>query len=57
VARQLRHACHFWREIEIPEEALPPAGQLRTNSNLAKLQTFFRRPSDTPAVAEETPSR
>jgi len=52
-----RTACHFWREIEIAEEALPTASELRTNSNLAKLQKFFRRPSDAPAVAEEMPSR
>jgi hypothetical protein len=37
-----RTACHFWREIEIPE-ALPPASQLRSDPNLAKLQEFFRR--------------
>jgi oligopeptide/dipeptide ABC transporter ATP-binding protein len=52
-----RTACHFWREIEIPEAALPPASQLRGNPNLAKLQTFFRRTSDTLTAAEETPSR
>jgi oligopeptide/dipeptide ABC transporter ATP-binding protein len=50
-------ACHFWREIEVPEAALPPASQLRSNPNLAKLQEFFRRPGDTPTVAEETLSR
>jgi oligopeptide/dipeptide ABC transporter ATP-binding protein len=50
-------ACHFWREIEIPEAVLPPANQLRGNPNLAKLQKFFRRPGDAPAVAEETPGR
>jgi len=52
-----RPACHFWREIEIPQLALPTASQLRSNSNLAKLQEFFRRRGDTLAVAEETPSR
>jgi oligopeptide/dipeptide ABC transporter ATP-binding protein len=52
-----RTACHFWREMEIAEAALPPVGQLRSNPNLAKLQEFFRRPSDTPTVAEETPGR
>jgi hypothetical protein len=52
-----RTACHFWREIEIPEAALPPASQLRGNPSLAKLQEFFRRPDDTLTVAEETPSR
>jgi oligopeptide transport system ATP-binding protein len=45
-------ACHFWREIEISEAAFPPAGELRSNSNLAKLQEFFRRPSDALAVQE-----
>jgi oligopeptide transport system ATP-binding protein len=50
-----RTACHFWREIEI-REALPPARQLRSDPNLAKLQEFFRRPGDTLTVAEETPS-
>jgi oligopeptide/dipeptide ABC transporter ATP-binding protein len=50
-----RTACHFWREIEMPEEALPAASQLRSNPNLAKLQEFFRRPGDTLTVAEETP--
>jgi oligopeptide/dipeptide ABC transporter ATP-binding protein len=52
-----RTACHFWREIEIPEAALPPASQLPGNPNLAKLQQFFRRASDAPAAAEEAPSR
>ncbi len=52
-----RTACHFWREIEIPEAVLPPANQLRGNPNLAKLQKFFRRPGDAPAVAEATPGR
>ena len=52
-----RTACHFWREIEIPEAALPPASQLRSNPNLAKLQEFFRRPGDTPTAAEETQDR
>jgi oligopeptide transport system ATP-binding protein len=52
-----RTACHFWREIETPEAVLPPANQLRGNPNLAKLQKFFRRPDDAPAVAEETPGR
>jgi hypothetical protein len=51
-----RTACHFWREIEIAEAALP-ASQLRSNPNLAKLQEFFRRPGDTLGIAEETPSR
>jgi len=45
-------ACHFWREIEFPEAALPPASQLRSNLNLAKLQKFFRQRGT--AVAEET---
>ena len=52
-----RTACHFWREIEIPEAVLPPASQLRSNPNLAKLQEFFRRPGDTPTAAEETQDR
>jgi oligopeptide transport system ATP-binding protein len=52
-----RTACHFWREIEMPEAVLPPANQLRGNPNLAKLQKFFRRPGDAPAVAEETLGR
>jgi oligopeptide transport system ATP-binding protein len=52
-----RTACHFWREIEMPEAVLPPANQLRGNPNLTKLQKFFRRPGDAPAVAEETPGR
>ena len=52
-----RTACHFWREIEIPEAALPPASQLRSNPNLAKLQKFFRRSGDTPTAAEETRDR
>ena len=52
-----RTACHFWREIEIPDAVLPSANQLRGNPNLAKLQEFFRRPSDAPAVAEETSGR
>jgi peptide/nickel transport system ATP-binding protein len=50
-----RTACHFWREIETPEAALPPAGQLRSNPNLAKLQEFFRRPGETP-VDDTAPS-
>jgi oligopeptide transport system ATP-binding protein len=52
-----RTACHFWREIEIAEAALPRASQLPGNPNLAKLQKFFLRPSDTPTIAEETPIR
>ena len=43
-----RTACHFWREIEIPKAALPPASQMRSNPNLAKLQKFFRRSGDPP---------
>jgi oligopeptide transport system ATP-binding protein len=42
-AKGHRTACHFWREIDIAEEALPPAGQLRSSPGLAKLQEFFRR--------------
>jgi peptide/nickel transport system ATP-binding protein len=52
-----RTACHFWREIEIPEAALPLVSQLRSNPSLAKLQTFFRRPNETLTAAKETPSR
>jgi hypothetical protein len=52
-----RTACHFWREIEIAEAALPPASQLRGSPSLAKLQEFFRRPGDAPTVAEEAPGR
>src|SRR5262249_57367097 len=48
-----RTACHFWREIEIPEAALSSASPLQSNPNLAKLQTFFRRPSNTLTVAED----
>jgi oligopeptide/dipeptide ABC transporter ATP-binding protein len=48
-----RTACHFWREIEIPEAALPPASRLRSNPNLAKLQEFFRRPGDPLTVSED----
>jgi oligopeptide transport system ATP-binding protein len=50
-----RTACHFWSEIEMPEAVLPSVNQLRGNPNLAKLQKFFRRPGDAPAVAEEMP--
>jgi oligopeptide/dipeptide ABC transporter ATP-binding protein len=52
-----RTACHFWREIEIPEVALPLARPLRSNPNLVRLQEFFRRPGDTLTVAKETPGR
>jgi hypothetical protein len=52
-----RTACHFWREIEMPEAVLPLENQLWDNPNLAKLQKFFRRPGDALAVAEETPGR
>jgi oligopeptide/dipeptide ABC transporter ATP-binding protein len=52
-----RTACHFWREIDIPEAAAPPASRLRSNLNLARLQAFFQRPGDTLAGAEETPGR
>jgi oligopeptide transport system ATP-binding protein len=51
-----RTACHFWREID-PETALPPASQSPSNPNLARLQKFFQRPDDAPAVAKETPRR
>ena len=47
-----RTACHFWREIEIPEAALPPTSRLRRNPNLARLQEFFRRPGDALTGAE-----
>jgi oligopeptide transport system ATP-binding protein len=36
-----RTACHFWREIEIPEAALAPS-QLRSDPTLVRLQAFFR---------------
>jgi oligopeptide/dipeptide ABC transporter ATP-binding protein len=52
-----RTACHFWREIEFPEAALPQASPLRSNTNLAKLQKSFQRPGDVPTVAEATPGR
>jgi oligopeptide/dipeptide ABC transporter ATP-binding protein len=47
-----RTACHFWREIEIPEAALPPTSRLQRNPNLARLQEFFRRPGDALTGAE-----
>jgi len=37
-----RTACHFWREIEIPEATLAPESGLPSNPNLARLREFFR---------------
>ena len=52
-----RTTCHFWREIEIAEAVLPPASQLRSNPNLARLQKFFHQPGSALTVAEETADR
>jgi oligopeptide transport system ATP-binding protein len=36
-----RTACHFWREIGVPERLLPSADELTSNPHLEKLQAFF----------------
>ena len=46
-----RTACHFWREIPVPENLLPAAEELTVNPHLAKLQSFFTRHGSDGAAA------
>ena len=45
-----RVACHFWREIVPPPQILPSAEAEAATPRLKRLQAYFTRRADEPAV-------